>query len=122
MNDDLPLRLPTLTINDTVIKRVNSIKFLGVMIQENMKWDDHIKMVEFKISKNLGIMKKSKCFVHSKGLKNIYFALIHSYINYCNIAWGSKYHSHLKKIFNIQKHATRRAVLSIDKKQVHVYL
>ena len=40
-------------------------------------------------------------------LDRIYFALIHSYINYTNIAWASSCKTGLKKILLKQKHAVR---------------
>ena len=40
-------------------------------------------------------------------LKNIYYALIHSYINYANIEWGSSYKTGLNNIFLKQKQAAR---------------
>ena len=40
-------------------------------------------------------------------LKNIYFSLIHSYINYANIAWASSFKTGLKKILLKQKQAVR---------------
>ena len=35
---DLPSNLPVLKINDTVIKKEQSLKFLGVIIDENLNW------------------------------------------------------------------------------------
>ena len=50
--DNLPLVLPDLFINDVKIKSENSLKFLGVMIDENLTWKAHVELVEKKISKN----------------------------------------------------------------------
>ena len=53
--DFLSLQLPTMTFNSIEIKRENSIKFLGVIIDENLTWKNHIEVVENKISKNIGV-------------------------------------------------------------------
>ena len=34
--DDIPLKLPPLKINQKTIQRVDSIKFLGVLLDENL--------------------------------------------------------------------------------------
>ena len=34
-------------------------------------------------------------------------SLIHSYINYCNVVWGSAYSTHLKPLVTLQKKAIR---------------
>ena len=54
--DNLPLALPDLFINDVKIKRENSLKFVGVMINDNLTWKTHVELVENKISKSVGIL------------------------------------------------------------------
>ena len=44
--DNLPLVLPDLFINDVKIKRKNLLKFLGVMIDDNLTWKTHVELVE----------------------------------------------------------------------------
>ena len=54
--DDLPLKLPILKINNFEIKRTISIKFLGTMVDVNLTWNDHIHILENKLSKNIGLL------------------------------------------------------------------
>ena len=53
MCDSLPLQLPAKTFNNIEIKRENSVKFLGVIIDENLTWKNHIEVVEIKFLKML---------------------------------------------------------------------
>lgn len=105
--DNIPLVLPILKINNVTIKRVNTMKFLGVVLDESLTFKYHIEIIENKISKNLGILYKAKPYLNITCLKTLYFSFINSYLNYCNISWGSNNSSKLKKIFNKQKHAIR---------------
>ena len=66
--DNLPLVLPDLFINDVKIKSENSLKFLGVMTDENLT---HVELVENKISKSIGILFKASCSLNSKSLRSI---------------------------------------------------
>ena len=50
MCDSLPSKLPTMTFNNIEIRRENSIKFLGVIIDENLTWKNHTEVVENKSS------------------------------------------------------------------------
>lgn len=63
--ENIALKLPSLLISKKEIKRVNSIKFLGIFLDENLMWKDHIRVIEIKILKNLGLPykrnKKNKC-------------------------------------------------------------
>ena len=51
--DNIPLKLPTLAINGKVIKRTTLIKFLGILLDENLSRKNHISVVEKKVSKNI---------------------------------------------------------------------
>ena len=106
-SDDIPLKLPVLKIDEIEIKREQSLKFLGVLIDENLTWKNHIELLENKIEKNIGVLFKPSKLLNTRCLKNIYFALIHSYISYADIAWGSSFKSGLNKIYLKQKQATR---------------
>ena len=105
--DKIPLKLPNLNLNNSIIKRESAIKFLGIIIDENLTWTNHISTIENKISKNIGILYKAKFLLNQTCLKHIYFAFIHSYLNYVNIAWASTSTNKLKKLFNNQKQASR---------------
>ena len=58
--DDIPLKLPELNINNVNIKRVLSMKFLGVIFDQHLNWKEHLKLIENKTSKCIGIMHKVK--------------------------------------------------------------
>ena len=105
--DNIPLKIPLLKINNHDIKRVMSTKFLGVMLDENLCWKAHINLLNSKISKAIGVMYKSRNFLTQSCLINLYFALIHCYLNYANIAWGSTHKSKLNCLHIKQKHAIR---------------
>ena len=47
--DDIPLVLPKLNINNREIARTESIKFIGVLLDENLSWKTYIKYIENKI-------------------------------------------------------------------------
>ena len=73
-----------LKINDYDIKRSSSIKFFRVLVDEHFSWTDHINILENKLSKNLGLLYKSKHFLN--GMKSLFYSFFHSYLNYGNIA------------------------------------
>ena len=52
MNDYLPLKLRDLEIENKQTQRRKAIKFLGIMLDENMNWQEYIRPVENKIAKN----------------------------------------------------------------------
>ena len=48
-----------------------------------------------------------KIFSARVALKTLYFFLVHSYLNYGNIAWGSTIRTKLKKLASKQRQAIR---------------
>ena len=107
MCDSLPLQLPTMTFNNIEIKRENSVKFLGVIIDENLTWKNHIEVVENKISKNIGVLYRASHLFDFKNLPKICFSFIQVYISYANIVWASTFKTKLQGILKKQKHAAR---------------
>ena len=48
--------IPDMKIGSKSIKKTSSIKFLGVMLDENISWNDHLKTVENKLAKNIELL------------------------------------------------------------------
>ena len=99
----LPLAIPNLQIGNKNIERVSSIKFLGIMLDEHLSWKDHIKIVENKLAKNIGLLYRVHQYLNQSSLKTVYFSYIHSYLNHANVAWASTYPTNLKRIHLKQK-------------------
>ena len=49
--DNFPLKLPSLQLNDKIIERENYLKFLGVILDEHLTWKKPIQLIENKASK-----------------------------------------------------------------------
>ena len=61
------------------IERVNLMKFLSVLLDHNLSWKEHIKYLENKIAKNIGLMYRGKAFLDKESLLALYYSYIHSY-------------------------------------------
>ena len=98
---------PKLTVNNHVIERQEFIKFLVVLLDENLNWKEHIKYKENKTANNLGLFYRTRPFLERNALLALYYSYRQTYINYANVAWGSTCRTKLKKINSQQKHAIR---------------
>ena len=105
--DDLPLKLPKVSINNQEMKRASYTKFLAVLSDENLSWKEHLKYTAKKIAKSVRLMYKAKPFLDKDSLLSLYFSYIHSYINYANLAWESTYKTNMEKIHSQQKHTLK---------------
>ena len=90
-----------------VLQQATDTKFLGVIIDDKLKWNKHIDFIALKLSKRLGIIGRAKNKLPESILKVLYYTLIYPYLNYCCIIWGSASTTTLTKVFNLQKRALR---------------
>ena len=94
-------------LDNTRLERVFVTKFLGVIIDENLTWKNHIDGVTKTISRNIGVINKLKYFVPERVLHTLYCTLVLPYVNYNILAWGSTCCSYMDKILKLQKWAVR---------------
>ena len=64
-------------------------------VPRSLYWEEHIKQIRSKVSKNIGILWKLKAYLTSKLLFMVYNSLILPYITYCNLIWSSANESKL---------------------------
>ena len=103
-------RLPNdfeLKVNNINLERCSSYKYLGVHIDENLNWESHIDYITSKISKACGCLAKLRNCVSTSTLREVYHALIHSYLRYGIVAWGCASETALKPLKTMLNRALR---------------
>lgn len=85
----------------------NSINYLGLQLQSNLSWNQHIQCIKTKTAQAVGVLYKfkNKFDQHTKFL--IYNALIQSHFNYLAILYGHKNSSELKSLQRMQNKALK---------------
>ena len=96
-------KIPDVMLNNINVERVSKFNFLGINLDENMKWTAHTDMLSNKLSKLIGILNKLKAYLPLETLKILYNSLFLSQLNYGILAWGFE----TKRIFKLQKKAIR---------------
>ena len=87
--------------------KVNSIKYLGIIVDHKLNWIDHITYVKAKISKGIGIMYKARRHLNKHSLRSLYYAYIYPYLTYCIEVWGSASKCQLNSLFLVQNNSIR---------------
>ena len=96
-----------LLINDFKLDQVKETIFLGVILDENLNWKSEISHVANKVSKSIGIIRKSYFYLSTKSLRTLYFSLVYPYFFYCNLVLASTYKSNLVRLEILQKRVVR---------------
>ena len=107
LNFEISSRKPNLRINNTMIDSVTSTNFLGVKIDNKLKWDIHINYIATKISRSIGILKKASKFFDDSTLRTLYNCLIHPYLDYCILIWGNAPKTYIVRLLRLQKRGLR---------------
>ena len=71
-----------LCINKVPIQQVDDTKFLGVIIDDNLNWSNHISYINSKIAKGIDIICRARKFFSKSALINLYCAFIFPYLIY----------------------------------------
>jgi hypothetical protein len=77
-----------LNIKNIKIERVQHIIFLGITIQENLKWDKHINNILKKMSMFLGALKKGAFTMPPYLRQQLYNSFIYPHLIYLNCVWS----------------------------------
>ena len=104
-------------IENIVIEQVWHTKFLGIVINSRLTWEDHINILNNKISKSLGIILKARRNLNSDTLFKLYHTLVQPYLDYCNIVWASIPSGALLKLCRNHKKALR--IITFSKRNCH---
>ena len=61
LEEDIPLSLL-----DTELEKVKSVKCLGVDIDEYLTWDNHMLSIRQKVTRNVSVLRRVKPFLKQK--------------------------------------------------------
>ena len=100
------------------IGRVTDHKFLGVTIDETLKFDVHINKLCAKVSQSIGILRRISYLVPHSVLRNVYYALVYSRFTYAISAWGSAYPTSLRRL----KSLVKKAILMVTNHMIQEHI
>ena len=83
------------------------IKYLGVLIDSNLNWKEHILNMSKNITKSIGIICKLRHFVNTQTLVQLFYEIVYPFLTYGCMVWGSTYCSNIKPLEILQKRTIR---------------
>lgn len=104
----------SIKVDEQFINKEKKIKFLGLVIDENLNWNEHVNKVLANINSGIYALRKMSSLCNLTTLKSIYFSFIHSHISYGICLYGSTKNENLYSILKCQKKAIR-IILNLDR-------
>lgn len=94
-------------MNNVKIQYASSVRFLGLIIDDKLKFNLHINNIAQKISKNAGVLYKLKQYVPTDTLLCVCRSFVESYLNYCTLNFGNAYQTHIRPLEVAQRKCIR---------------
>ena len=77
----------TVKAKDTILSRVYQFKYLGVVLDPYLSWNDHIDYIGRKISARLGMLCKARKVIPRESCITLYNAMILPLFDYSAVIW-----------------------------------
>jgi len=101
-----------ISMNGVKIQQTDSIKYLGVIIDNRLSWKQQISSLYRKLSQARGVVCKIRHFADIKILRSIYFSLFHPHLQYCIINWGRAYKTLIRPVQVLQNRIVKYMTFS----------
>ena len=95
------------TFNEEKIEPSKSAKYPGVLIDNTLKFNEHITYLESKISRSVGIIARLSRYLLTKTLTILYHSLVSTHLLYALSAWASTCASYIHTVKMLQNKVTR---------------
>jgi hypothetical protein len=89
------------------IEKVDTCRYLGVVIDDKLKWTSHIDQMYSKLVKFTSIFYKLRSALPEQVLKQIYFAFIHSRILYGIELYANTCNTYIDKLIKLNNKILR---------------
>ena len=96
-----------LYLDNQVIEQVDSYKYLGVTIDQNISFNIHVENIINKISRSLGILKRSSPFLALASRKTLYNTLVLPDFDYCCTLWDVCSDTNISRLQQLQNRGMR---------------
>lgn len=113
INDNLKISL-----HDMHLSLVSNEKVLGVQIDDNLSWTQHVSKISKKISTNVWLLSKIKNYLSVEHRILFYKSYIQPHIDYANVIWGNAAKTSLMRIERLQRRACR-VILNYNVENIH---
>ena len=100
------MKIPTdvsIKFGRKLLTKAKYVKFLGLLLDENLSWKFHLSELSKKLARTCGIFFKIRCLLSTSTLILLYNTLFLPFLQYGIIVWGQTFASYLEPLVLIQK-------------------
>ena len=86
-NKNIPF-MPELKIGNDIIQLKNCVKYLGLHIDNSLKFYTHVDHLKSKLSQYQGVAYRLSKYLNFHTARKYYYSCIYSVLSYCICTWG----------------------------------
>ena len=95
------------TLNNHILQQVKSAKYLGLTINHNLNWGEHISNITNKVTRNLNFIRRNLNISSTTIKENAYLSLVHPGVEYSAAVWDPYEKTDIEPIEKIQRRGAR---------------
>ena len=76
-------------LQGTTIPETESVRYLGLTIDQDLSWRTHVSNVRKKAFAAIGCIRRASCYLPVKIRKMLYNSLVLPHLDYCSTVWHS---------------------------------
>ena len=77
----------TVSVNDEDLEKVYKFKYLGVILDPCLTWNEHIEHIGNKISSRLGMLRRARKVIPKEACITLFNAMVVPLFDYCYVVW-----------------------------------
>ena len=89
------------------LARVAKFSCLGVVLDGNLSWKDHVEYVNSKVSRRLWVLSRIQSCLMLEASKQVYTSLLQPSFHYADVAWGKISEGCCKELHRLQNRAAQ---------------
>ncbi len=93
------MRIPPLMLNGVPLERVETFKYLGLLLSTGLSWSRHIDSVCSRAKKILGLLyRQNYGHVDSTTIRQLYISLVRPHLEYGCAVWDPHTHKDIEAL------------------------
>ncbi|KAI8498092.1 hypothetical protein Bbelb_240360 [Branchiostoma belcheri] len=98
------------SLHGHILKHVSFVKYLGVLISGDLRWDLHIDHVSSKANNTVNFLRRNINIANPQVKARAYKTLVRPILEYCQTVWDPYTQSNIRNLEAVQRRAARFAL------------
>ena len=103
-----------LYLSHRIIKKVQHYKYLGVIIDAHLNFNEHVDKILIKVSKRIGALGKIRGNLTVGAANKVYQSIVLPVLDYCDVAWSITGTTVCDKLDHVQRRYVKIVLATTD--------